>query len=291
MPVNLMQGKLDGDDGNKNEKKSNSIDLTLEKKLTNKPDINSPEKHPQVKEIKVKVPSDIKLDNSESSGGSLKIVAGIVMLLMVSTGVLLFLLNSESQDLRGSVNVLPETNSAQIVDDILAEDFSNQANQNATETEQVQVEEGTTNSTVPEQNDLSSSETNEQIEVEENNADEPIIIDTSSIIGQAETEDTPTDTMNVDLPTNTSTTSNEEIIQDYNIQSSAAVTEELLTEESTNTNNDFTPVDTQSNETVMEEVSESEEIQGETGPGLWVSVIVASILSYAYARRDERQLG
>lgn len=291
MPVNLMQGKLDGDDGNKNEKKSNSIDLTLEKKLTNKPDINSPEKQPQVKEIKVKVPSDIKLDNSESSGGSLKIVAGIVMLLMVSTGVLLFLLNSESQDLRGSVNVLPETNSAQIVDDILAEDFSNQANQNATETEQVQVEEGTTNSTVPEQNDLSSSETNEQIEVEENNADEPIIIDTSSIIGQAETEDTPTDTMNVDLPTNTSTTSNEEIIQDYNIQSSAAVTEELLTEESTNTNNDFTPVDTQSNETVMEEVSESEEIQGETGPGLWVSVIVASILSYAYARRDERQLG
>jgi hypothetical protein len=301
MPVNLMQGKLDGGDDN-NEKKSNSIDLTLEKnskdtsKSTPKVDAIKPEKHPEVKEIKVKVPSDIRLEETKLEGGSIKIVAGIVALLMVSTGVLLFLLNSESQDLRGSVNVLPETNSTQIVDDILAEDFTNEASQNATETEQVEVDDNNTVSSSVDDEILNSADDSTQPETTtedpEESVDEPLVVDTSSIISQTNIEDEPSANLpSEEINEPVETPSNDEIIQDYDIQTSQTMTDELLTDVSNNTNNDFAPEITESNVTVMEEVSESEEIQGETGPGLWISVIVASILSYAYARRDERQLG
>lgn len=296
MPVNLMQGKLDSESGDDNSKKNNSIDLTLEKNDSKKKEVvTSPvaeikkEKHPEVKEIKVKVPSDINLTETKTEGGSLRVVTGIVVLLMLSTGVLLFLLNSESQDLRGSVNVLPETNSTQIVDDILAEDFSNDAQENATETEQVDIEESASE-TVADTPDESL-----EIETITTSVDEPIVIDTSSIIAQPEAEpevivpeeiQPEVDPIASSLPELTEG----DIIANYNIQSSADVTNELLTDTSNNNSNDFAPEIAQSQSTVMEEVSESQEIQGETGPGLWISVIVASILSYAYARRDERQL-
>lgn len=299
MPVNLMQGKMDGDENNS----KNTIDLKLEKvsspvqKTEAKPTISEkPVKHPEVREIKVKVPSDIHLksDLKSNDGGSFKIVAGIVALLVVASGALLFLLNAESQDLRGSINVLPETNSTQIVDDILAEDFSNGVNGNSPETEQVEVETQVSSDTTTSNNEsveleiTEASEVNDELALSveiEAEVQEPIVIDTSSIVDQGNGLENP------EIAESNVAIESSDIISEYNLQNSAATTTELLTGNSSNSSNDFTQDSNEQTQTVAEEVLQSEEIQGETGPGLWISVILATILSYAYAKRNEKQLG
>ncbi len=312
-----MAGRIDGDD-NEKKKGPNKIDLTLEKKDSSKAsdDNKQVEEKPvlgnddmdkkvsEVKEIKVKVPEDIKVSKatsgSSSDSNSIKIVAGIIVLLMIGAGVLLFLLNSESQNLKGSVNELPQTNSTQIVDDILAEDFSNSADQQAPETEQVEIDDNLDASTTvdnepetdeiivesPEDNQASQSEVNElpSSTPGENPESESIVIDTSSIIEPESQEVAEVET--VDEPV-----SEDEVIQEYNLESSAEVTNELISQTDTTSENDFTVAEDDNQAMVMEEVTESEEIQGDTGPGLWISVMIASFISLFYARKNDTKLG
>lgn len=302
MGVNLMEGRLDGDDNNdkkpavNEQKNENKIDLTLEK-----PSVNQPNKSTQVpnptqpakpiaKEIKVKVPADIKTVSESpmetSSSGSLKIVIGIVSLLVVGAGVLLFLLNSESQNLKGSVNEIPETNSTQIVDDILAEDFSNEVDNNAAETETVDSSESETEAEdvtvdTPEENsselEVIGTDEPEDMEVEELEEDAPLVIEE----GDTEQEGP------VIVENN-----NGIVIDEYELQSSSDVTNELISSNDTSQEvTDFTQAEADPSATVVEQVGDSEEIQGETGPALWLSVIIATLISFAYARKNDEQLG
>jgi hypothetical protein len=324
MGVNLMAGRIDGDDQNEdksnsssgnsgvsgnsnNAPKANTIDLTLEKPKTTakSPSAKSESKpilsEPKVKEIKVKVPADISpnIPSSERSQGSLKIVMGIVGLLVVVAGVLLFMLNSESQNLKGSINEIPETNSTQIVDDILAEDFSNEVDDNANETETVDTSE--------QNNEIEESNSSSEIETDEGDQNNPETQSESTVVG-GDSEDNANNNGELELietedssAANTSgengevaivLPNNDVVIDEYDIQSGSEVTTELIDNSGTESaETDFSQSANDPSTTVAEQVSDSEEIQGETGPALWLSVIIATLISFAYARKNDKQLG
>ena len=309
MSVNLMEGRIDGDENNSDDK--SKIDLTLERPDKSPVKVSVPNKETingkigeqgKVKEIKVKtgqdalpkVPSDLDNSLNESEDGVSKLVIGIVMLLVIGTGVLLFMLNSESQFLKGSVNELPTTDSTQIVDDILAEDFNNQVSSSETATE-VDTDSSSNNAAD------SSNDNSGQVNDPETESEDSLVVNNEDGSGSdsdqeieipVETEseeDMEADTNSSEnLPETNNTNSNEsDIISNYELQSSSETTDNLISQNNTNTENDFTPNTEQSDVTVAEEVKESDEIQGETGPGLWISAIVATLLSFAYARKNK----
>ena len=312
MSVNLMEGRIDGDENNsENNKKENKIDLTLEKPKQKGVKVSVPNKETingkvgeqgKVKEIKVKtdkegipkVPNDLSGNVSENEeAGVSKLVVGIIMLLVVGTGVLLYMLNSESQFLKGSVNELPTTDSTQIVDDILAEDFNNEASSNESPTE-VDTE---TSSDQMAQNNMEDSSEEEVDNVSNANEESLAVNDSDNLDSQTNGEETPQveseEDMQADmsnseeLPEVDNSSSEPDIISSYELESSAETTDNLINQNNTNTDNDFSPNTEQSDGTVAEEVMESDEIQGDTGPGLWISAIVATLLSFAYARKNK----
>jgi hypothetical protein len=129
------------------------------------------------------------------------------------------------------------------------------------------------------------------------NEESLVVNDSDNLNSQTDGEETPQveseEDMQADmsnseeLPEVENSSSEADIISSYELESSAETTNNLINKNNTNTDNDFSPNTEQSDGTVAEEVMESDEIQGDTGPGLWISAIVATLLSFAYARKNK----
>lgn len=319
MAVNLMAGR-DGQNNENNDKKNSNIDLKLDRKNEESGVIKGVEKADS-KEVPVSKPVgvptakkeplkiDVKdLDKSAGAaipddigsiegGGEKKsgnwgsrIVMLIVILLVVGAGVLLYLLNVESQFLRGTVNSIPTSNT-NIVDDILSEDFENNADTNIETTEidpQAQV----------------LSQANEIVNQGGNDADEPEEASTNEIpvvTGNSGTEipvvqPVPESSSEIvvpesDLPAapvaSSDIRSDEDLITEYNLQSGDNLADNLIAQTTSNNQpttinqgNDFTPTQSDSDTTVQPNVMESPEISGDTGPGLWLCVMLTALFTY-----------
>lgn len=360
MAVNLMANRQDPN----NEDKNNKIDLSLERpsgqseqdNSKSKTEVSQPEvsttqpikvsapkpvnnldlnTEPEKKTIKItppkpegvapEVPQDLNLTQDQTSEPKgTKIVIMIIVLLLVGAGGLLFLLNSESQFLKGSVNELPTSPSTQIVDDILSQEFGTPADTN-TETTTVDSDSLSTNSTSTDSSTTSSqtdttnsSSTNSTntgtstLEVENTNSTTenttttsnnetealPVVESNQSTENNIQTEimnSADENTTSNETTTQVNTTNNisdRDLISEYNLDTSSEVTNELIAQSNTNQSNDFNESANQTSNvqvTQPEVISSSEEIQGETGPGLWLSVIFASLISF-YARRKQENI-
>ena len=319
MAVNLMAGKLDENENNKN-----SIDLNLERPVQidqTKTEVTAPEAEkikisaPRVedrvdeaprekKTIKIntpapegfnEVPSDIMshVSKSKESKGT-SIVLVVIVLLIVGVGVLLVLLNSESQFLKGSVNELPTSDVTQIVDSILSQEFSNSASTSTTSTpvNTTALESNQTTTNTTQTNTSNSTTTLDQTNTQQELPvqTEPIVSDTST----PEVVNTPVEVLPV-VATNTeleilnsaqetvinSPVNSSNIMEEYNLGTEVVSLQNQTELNQANSSNDFnqeTPNVIQLNQ--PEVLSESGTIQGETGPALWLSVIIATLISY-----------
>lgn len=324
MAVNLMAGR-DGQSNDNNDKKNTNIDLKLDRKneesgvikgvekteskdVSNSKPVGVPKMKKEALKIDVKdldksagaaIPDDIGtleggLKEKKSGNWGSRIIVLIVVLLVVGAGVLLYLLNVESQFLRGTVNSIPTSNT-NIVDDILSEDFENDADTNIETTEidpQAEVL-SQANQILNQGNEVEEApeETTTEIPVVEDTAasDIPVVQPTPEATSEIVVPESDLPAAPVD------TRSDEDLISEYNLQSGNDLADNLIAETTNNNQpttinqgNDFTPTQSDSDTTVQPNVMESPEISGDTGPGLWLCVILTAL--FTYVRYDKKKL-